>query len=224
MSGNDLIVRFFSENDTKGLGVIKNIFLKILRNQTYGAVLNYYEEEDLFQEFLATKILPNKERILEIFYNQNNGLVSYIQRMAKNFLTDFYISTKKMSENEISEVFNNKEDHEDGKMRSYFDLIGKKEDHTLSIEVEEIEDTLMKNLTSNEWLIFCYQISDKKEVYKTKHLTELKDDALYKRIERMKKRLREIAIEYSFSKEAFERFLQEKAQEICKRFEVNENG
>jgi len=33
MSGNDLIFNFFSENDPKGLEVIKNIFFKIIVEQ-----------------------------------------------------------------------------------------------------------------------------------------------------------------------------------------------
>jgi len=221
MSGNDLIFNFFSENDPKGLEVIKNIFFKIISSPTYTLILNYYDKEDVFQEFIATKILPHRNHILDKFFEQQNGLVSYIQRMTKNFLADVYASVKLMSENEISEVIISKEEDDEDEVKSYFDLIGKREDCTLSIEIEELKIALTKRLSDNEALIFCYQISDSKELYKSKYFSELSDDALYKRVERMKTKIKEFLREYSFSTEAFEKFLKEHSHEICKKLEVN---
>jgi len=68
MSGNDLIFNFFSENDPKGLEVIKNIFFKIISSPIYQLILNYYDKEDVFQEFIATKILPHRNHILDKFF------------------------------------------------------------------------------------------------------------------------------------------------------------
>ena len=224
MSGNDLIFNFFSENDPKGLEVIKNIFFKIISSPIYQLILNYYDKEDVFQEFIATKILPHRNHILDKFFEQQNGLVSYIQRMTKNFLADVYASVKFMSENEISDVIISKEEDDEDEVKSYFDLIGKREDYTLNIEVEELKIALTKRLSDNEALIFCYQISDSKELYKSKYFNELSDDALYKRVERMKTKIKEILKEYSFSAEAFEKFLKEHSHEICKKLEVNNHG
>jgi hypothetical protein len=224
MSGNDLIFNFFSENDPKGLEVIKNIFFKIISSPTYQLILNYYDKEDVFQEFLATKILPYRNHILDKFFEQQSGLVSYIQRMTKNFLADIYASVKLMSENEISEVIISKEEDDEGEVKSYFDLIGKTENYILNIEAEEVKMALTKHLSDNEMLMFCYQISDSKEFYKSKYFNELSDDALYKRVERMKTKIKEILKEYSFSAEAFEKFLKEHSYRICKKFEVDNNG
>jgi len=224
MSGNDLIFNFFSENDPKGLEVIKNIFFKIISSPTYQLILNYYDKEDVFQEFLAIKILPHRNHILDRFFEQQSGLVSYIQRMTKNFLADVYASVKLMSENEISDVIISKEEDDEDEVKSYFDLIGKREDYTLNIEVEELKIALTKRLSDNEVLMFCYQISDSKELYKSKYFNELSDDALYKRVERMKTKIKEILKEYSFSAEAFEKFLKEHSHEICKKLEVNNHG
>jgi hypothetical protein len=224
MSGNDLIFNFFSENDPKGLEVIKNIFFKIISNPTYNLILNYYEKEDVFQEFLAIKILPHRNHILDKFFEQQSGLVSYIQRMTKNFLADVYASVKLMSENEISEVIISKEEDDEDEVKSYFDLIGKTENYILNIEVEEVKIALTKHLSDSEVLMFCYQISDGKEFYKSKYFNELSDDALYKRVERMKTKIKEILKEYSFSAEAFEKFLKEHSHEICKKLEVNNHG
>jgi hypothetical protein len=224
MSGNDLIFNFFSENDPKGLEVIKNIFYKIINNPNYTLILNYYNKEDVFQEFLATKILPHRNYIIDKFFEQQSGLVSYIQRMTKNFLADVYASVKLMSEYEISEVIISKEEDDEDEVKSYFDLIGKGEDYTLSIEVEELKIAFTKRLSDNEMLMFCYQISDSKELYKSKYFNDLSDDALYKRVERMKIKIKEILKEYSFSAEAFEKFLKEHSHEICKKLEVNNHG
>jgi hypothetical protein len=224
MSGNDLIFNFFSENDPKGLEVIKNIFFKIISSPTYTLILNYYDKDDVFQEFLATKILPHRNHILDKFFEQQSGLVSYIQRMAKNFLADVYASVKLMSENEISEVIISKEEDDEDEVKSYFDLIGKGEDFILNIEVEELKIAFTKRLSDNEMLMFCYQISDSKELYKSKYFNDLSDDALYKRVERMKTKIKEILKEYSFSAEAFEKFLKEHSHEICKKLEVNNHG
>jgi hypothetical protein len=217
MSGNDLIFNFFSENDPKGLEVIKNIFFKIIGSPTYTLILNYYEKEDVFQEFLATKILPHRNYIIDKFFEQQSGLVSYIQRMTKNFLADVYASVKLMSEYEISEVIISKEEDDEDEVKSYFDLIGKTENYILNIEVEEVKIALTKHLSDSEVLMFCYQISDSKEFYKSKYFNELSDDALYKRVERMKTKIKEILKEYSFSAEAFEKFLKEHSHEICKK-------
>ncbi|MBX0313185.1 MAG: hypothetical protein JHC31_15730 [Sulfurihydrogenibium sp.] len=224
MSGNDLIFNFFSENDPKGLEVIKNIFFKIIGSPTYTLILNYYEKEDVFQEFLATKILPYRNHIVDKFFEQQSGLVSYIQRMTKNFLADVYASVKLMSENEISDVINSKEEDDEDEVKSYFDLIGKAENYILDIEAEEVKIALTKHLSDSEVLMFCYQISDSKEFYKSKYFNDLSDDALYKRVERMKTKIKEILKEYSFSAEAFEKFLKEHSHEICKKLEVNNHG
>jgi hypothetical protein len=224
MSGNDLIFNFFSENDPKGLEVIKNIFFKIISSPAYTLILNYYDIDDVFQEFLAIKILPYRNHIVDKFFEQQSGLVSYIQRMAKNFLADVYASVKLMSENEISEVIISKEEDDEDEVKSYFDLIGKGEDFILNIEVEELKIAFTKRLSDNEMLMFCYQISDSKELYKSKYFNDLSDDALYKRVERMKTKIKEILKEYSFSAEAFEKFLKEHSHEICKKLEVNNHG
>jgi hypothetical protein len=224
MSGNDLIFNFFSENDPKGLEVIKNIFFKIISSPTYQLILNYYNKEDVFQEFLATKILPYRNHIVDKFFEQQSGLVSYIQRMTKNFLADVYASVKLMSENEISDVIISKEKDDEDEVKSYFDLIGKTENYILSIEAEEVKMALTKHLSDSEVLMFCYQISDSKELYKSKYFKDLSDDALYKRVERMKTKIKEILKEYSFSAEAFEKFLKEYSHEICKKLEVNNHG
>jgi len=224
MSEDNLIYNFFSENDTKGLEVIKNIFFKILSSPTYKLILNYYNKEDIFQEFLANKVLPHRNHILDKFFEQQSGLVSYIQRMTKNFLADVYASVKLMSENEISEVINSKENDDEDEVKSYFDLIGKTEDYIINMEVEEVRIAFTNHLADNEMLMFCYQISDSREFYRSKYFNELSDDALYKRVERMKSKIKGILKEYSFSAEAFEKFLKEQSHEICKKFEVNNNG
>jgi hypothetical protein len=224
MSGKDLIYNFLSENDPKGLEVIKNIFFKIISSPTYQLILDYYNKEDIFQEFLAVKILPYRNHILDKFFEQQSGLVSYIQRMTKNFLADVYASVKLMSENEISEVIISKEEDDEDEVKSYFDLIGKTENYILNIEAEEVKMALTKHLSDSEVLVFCYQISDSKELYKSKYFNDLSDDALYKRVERMKTKIKEILKEYSFSAEAFEKFLKEHSHEICKKLEVNNHG
>jgi len=40
----------------------------------------------------------------------------------------------------------------------------------------------------------------------------------------MKTKIKEILKEYSFSAEAFEKFLKEHSHEICKKLEVNNHG
>ncbi|WP_297889891.1 hypothetical protein [Sulfurihydrogenibium sp.] len=218
MSGADLILEFLKEGKEEGLEVIRNIFFSKINKQTYQILKN--EQEDLFGDFLAEKLLPYKKNILERFKNGSEGLTSYISTAIENFLKTALEKAIHMSEVFDDSVYLYQEEDENP-----LEKRAKKEvDFLIHIESERIFEIMKVELKEEEQKLLCYMLSDyrKQQSLKDSFYKELKDDALYKRVERFKKRLSEIVKKYEFSKNAVEHFFDSYYKEVCiKIYEVD---
>lgn len=216
MNTHNEIYLFLLGKSDKGLEIITNIFYKQLYSSFYISLKK--NEEDLFMEFMV-KLFEKRNDLLNKFENQDNGLPSYIRTMVKNFLNDYIRS---MSKKPLDNVYINKSTDESYKTEDTFIDTSKNP----SIIIEEIEakrfmEILEKNISEEDFKIICYLTKEKneKEKMKEKLFKDISKDTLYKRIERLKKKLRKLADDYSFSEGAVELYLKKLLPNKCKKVE-----
>jgi hypothetical protein len=218
MKGVELILEFLEKNDLQGLQVIKNIFLSKINKQSFQALKN--QQEDLFNEFLAVKIIPNQKKISEKFKKETKGLYTYISVAIENFLKTNLEKYIYLSENTDDIVYIYKEEDENPIEEKF----GVEIDFLKSIEGERVFQVMKEKIKEEEKQLLCYMLSDNEKQQQLKNVfySQLKEDALYKRVERLKKKLTEIVREYEFSKNGVEYFFEIYYKEICiKVYEVN---
>ena len=129
--------------------------------------------------------------------------------MAKNFLKD---KSRQMSGNLLESV----SDYE----WSLSDESKSPKSEIIKIDALSLKKFLEENLKKEEFLLLCYIISENKKEFEEKYFKNIKKDALYKRVQRLKDKLRKLLIDYS--EDTFEYYLEFLLPSICKR--GNENG
>ncbi|MGB9766956.1 MAG: hypothetical protein ACPLXN_05730 [Sulfurihydrogenibium sp.] len=210
MTGVKLIWDFLKNNNTAGLDVIHNIFLKIISKQMFSALKD--QEEELFNEFISTKILTSKEMIIKKFSENQSGLYNYLYVAIENFLKTELEKYIYMSESLGNPVYINQEEEEESYLEKYYN---KEYDFLSEIESERIFEVMNEQLKEEEKKLLCSILSDNN--LKDKYFPDLKEDAYYKRVERLKKKLKEIVEEYEFSKEGTNLFFDIFYNEVCKK-------
>ncbi len=196
------IYLFLQGKSTKGLGIITNIFFKQLYNSSYKYLLNREDPEDMFMDFIA-KIFEKREFLIKRFADQEKGLASYIREMVKNFLKD---KIKEMSEVYLESV----NDYE-------WSLTDEKEtpqDIVMRVDAFNLKRRLDEHLKKEEIVMLCYMLSDDKEAFENRYFKELSKDALYKRVQRLKEKLRELLKDYT--QEAFRYYIEYILPALCK--------
>ncbi|MGC9081168.1 hypothetical protein [Sulfurihydrogenibium sp.] len=210
MTGVKLIWDFLKNNNTAGLDVIHNIFLKIISKQMFSALKD--QEEELFNEFISTKILTSKEMIIKKFSENQSGLYNYLYVAIENFLKTELEKYIYMSESLGNPVYINQEEEEESYLEKYYN---KEYDFLSEIESGRIFEVMNEQLKEEEKKLLCSILSDNN--LKDKYFPDLKEDAYYKRVERLKKKLKEIVEEYEFSKEGTNLFFDIFYNEVCKK-------
>ncbi len=210
MTGVKLIWDFLKNNNTAGLDVIHNIFLKIISKQMFSALKD--QEEELFNEFISTKILTSKEMIIKKFSENQSGLYNYLYVAIENFLKTELEKYIYMSESLGNPVYINQEEEEESYLEKYYN---KEYDFLSEIESGRIFEVMNEQLKEEEKKLLCSILSDNN--LKDKYFPDLKEDAYYKRVERLKKKLKEIVEEYEFSKEGINLFFDIFYNEVCKK-------
>lgn len=195
------IVEFLEGKSNEGLQIIANIFFKQINSEKFANI--GWDKEELFGDFIL-KIFEKREKLLEIFIAQPMGAASYIRKMVKNFLIENLTSLPPQAE-DIEDYKNTIKDS-----RTPVDVIN-------NIEAQRLKEIVEKQLSEDEVILLCY-ITDKecqKSIRETV-FNNVSDDALYKRVERLKKKLAELVKSKSFAIDSVRLFLEEILPQICK--------
>ncbi len=210
MSAHREILEFLMYGKEEGFEIVKNIFFKQLSHEIFQSLRKNEDKDDLFFSFME-KLFSKRENIIQLFSQQDKGLPSYIRQMARNFLLDLL---KKKSVLEEKIVLNNEDDEED-----YLETkFGQEINFLLSLEIEEIKKIFNAKLKDDEVKLLClYLNKDKQEEYMRLFFDGLSKDALYKRVERLKKKLGEIIRDNGFSLSGVECYFSDVLQEECKQ-------
>lgn len=195
------LIEFLEGKSVEGLEIISNIFYKQINSEKFSQI--HWDKEELFGDFVL-KIFEKREKLLEIFSSQQMGAASYIREMVKNFLIDRLISLQPQTE----DIEDYKDYIKDSK--SPADIINQ-------IEAQRLREILKSKLSENDIFLLCY-ITDKEcqKSIKETVFNDVSDDAIYKRAERLKKKLAELTRLNGFGKESVKVFLEEILPEICK--------
>lgn len=195
------IVEFLEGKSNEGLQIIANIFFKQINSEKFAHL--GWDKEELFGDFIL-KIFEKREKLLEIFTTQPMGAASYIREMVKNFLIDHLNSLPPKIEN-IEDYKNTVKDS-----RTPVEVIN-------SIEAYRLRELIKEQFSDDEIILLCYMTD--KECQKSIRETvfnNVSDDALYKRVERLKKKLAELVKSKSFAIDSVRLFLEEILPQICK--------
>lgn len=195
------LIEFLEGKSKEGLEIISNIFYRQINSEKFSNV--NWDKEELFGDFIL-KIFEKKDRLLEIFKTQPMGAASYIREMVKNFLIDKLINLPPQTE-DIETIKDYVPD-----AKNPLEII-----HI--IEAERVGELIEKNLSEDDFLLLCY-ITDKecqKSIRETV-FNSVSDDAIYKRIERLKKKIGELVRKNGFAKESVEVFLEDILPKKCK--------
>lgn len=200
-----IIYRFLEGDDVKGLNIIRNIFYKQISSYMFNSL--DWDKEDYFQEFVL-KLLNNKNKILEIFHDNTAGLVSYIREMIKNFLKDKLIESRKYHHENI-------EDYEyrlESNMKKPSDVL-------VFLEAFHIKENIVKYLNEQDLILLCYLTCQEcQEFIEKTFFNNVSKDAMYKRVERLKMKIREFIKSFGFDEDSFGYFLSNMLYEICNTY------
>ena len=140
----------------------------------------------------------------------------------ENFLKTELIDRIQKSEVFQNEVYyNQEEDDEESTFEIVLETTQTKEyDVLVKIESENILNKLVEELKDQEKQLLCYILSEEElQAYiKEKFFKDLSEDAFYKRVERLKKKLSSIAKEYGYSQEGFEEAFDTFYTQVCKSY------
>ncbi|MBK3332643.1 sigma-70 family RNA polymerase sigma factor [Persephonella atlantica] len=198
------IYLFLQGRSETGLDIITNIFFKQLNSSSFVYLTNYYEKEDLFMDFMS-KLFEKREYLLNLFENQENGLPSYIRLMASNFLKD---RIKSLSDSREKAVFNNER-------LTYTE--GRFEEVIIQIDAFKLSETLKKELKEDEILLLCYITAPDKKDFEEKYFSSVNKNALYKRVQRVKEKLRKVVVKHGFAQEVVGYYIEHLLPAKCKR-------
>ena len=220
MKSADKIYAFLTNFDEEGLNHIKKMFYTQISKQSYQILQQ--EKEDLFNDFLTYKLIAKRENIAKKFSQSTDGLVSYLSVAIENFLKTELIDRIQKSEVFQNEVYyNQEEDDEESTFEIVLETTQTKEyDVLVKIESENILNKLVEELKDQEKQLLCYILSEEElQAYiKEKFFKDLSEDAFYKRVERLKKKLSSIAKEYGYSQEGFEEAFDTFYTQVCKSY------
>ncbi len=202
-SSHEMIYYFLIGESDEGFEVIKNIFLKKVSSPSFHYLVNFESKEDLFSEFMI-KVFNKREFLIELFKNQPKGLPSYIRKMASNFLKD---KLRHMSKNTLNPVYKYK----------YMDEL-KREDLLsfdpvkilVILDCQNLEKTFDKQFSEDEKHLLYYLLEKDKPDFDpeiAKKFNDISRDAFYKRVQRLKEKLRRFVRENNFSEETIEYYL-----------------
>ncbi len=202
------IYMFLKGESDLGMEIISNIFFKQLHSASFNSLArNEEEKKELLMKFFY-KLFQKREYILKKFTNQNRGLSSFIRKMIKNFLKD---ELRVRSEKELKKV-------------SIDDVIEKTINNPIEIineiEAYRLSELLEKRLTEEDFKMICYiiiQNSEEKLEYEKSYFSDISKDALYKRVQRVKEKLRKIINNEHFAKETVQYYLENILPTKCKR-------
>ncbi len=220
MNSADKIYNFLINFDEEGLNHIKKMFYTQISKQSYQIL--YQDKDDLLNDFITYKLIPKRKEIAEKFSQSTDGLVSYISIAIENFLKTEI--TKKIYKSEMfqnSVYYNQEEDEKEDTFERVLETTQAKEyDVLVKIEAEDIYNKLIEELKDTEKQLLCYLISEEQlqSYIKENFFKDLSEDAFYKRVERLKKKLSSIVQEYGYSQEGFKEAFDNFYTQICKNY------
>ncbi|MDQ7055054.1 MAG: hypothetical protein Q9M89_00520 [Persephonella sp.] len=196
------IYLFLQGRSEAGLDVISNIFFKQLNSSSFIYLTNYCDAEDLFMDFIS-KLFEKREYLLSLFEKQENGLPSYIRLMASNFLKD---RIKSVSDREEISVFNNERLSQENQ-----------EEVIVKVDAFKLNETLKKELKEDEILLLCYITAPDKKEFEEKYFSSINKNTLYKRVQRVKEKLRKVVVRHGFAQEVVSYYIEHLLPPRCKR-------
>ncbi|WP_293444650.1 hypothetical protein [Persephonella sp.] len=203
------IYMFLKGESDLGMEIISNIFFKQLHSASFNSLAkNEEEKKELLMKFFY-KLFQKREYILKKFANQNRGLSSFIRKMIKNFLKD---ELRTRSEKELKKVSID-EPLIEKTINNPIEIINE-------IEAYRLSELLEKRLTEEDFKMICYiiiQNSEEKLEYEKSYFSDISKDALYKRVQRVKEKLRKIINKEHFAKETVQYYLENILPTKCKR-------
>ena len=203
------IYMFLKGESDLGMEIISNIFFKQLHSASFNSLAkNEEEKKELLMKFFY-KLFQKREYILKKFANQNRGLSSFIRKMIKNFLKD---ELRTRSEKELKKVSID-EPLIEKTINNPIEIINE-------IEAYRLSELLEKRLTEEDFKMICYiiiQNSEEKLEYEKSYFSDISKDALYKRVQRVKEKLRKIINKEHFAKETVQYYFENILPTKCKR-------
>ncbi|NPA52461.1 MAG: sigma-70 family RNA polymerase sigma factor [Aquificae bacterium] len=202
---HQVVYRYVMSYDPEGEQIVKNIFMKQLNSQTFSLLREFSDSsQDLFYSFYEKKIISKRDILKDRFEKNPYGIISYIRKMIISFLKDERDKRKSNFSTKLDIDLDNMPVTIDQKIISY-------------IEAKEILENILKFFTEEEQKTLCY-LFFKDKFHKKYCLENLSQDAIYKRAERLKKKLKMFVLEYKVTYEGFELFKDKfLMSEICKK-------
>ncbi len=204
------IYLFLKGESDLGMEIISNIFFKQIHTASFNSLArNEEEKKELLMKFFL-KLLQKREYILDLFANQNRGLSEYMRKMINRFLIDEL--NKARSESNFKKVSIN-ESLIEKTINNPIELINE-------IEAYRLNELLEERLTDEDFKMLCYIIIENKKEkseYEQKHFNDISKDALYKRVQRVKEKLRKIINEEHFAKDTVHYYLENILPTKCER-------
>jgi len=206
------IYEYISGYNPEGENIIKSIFAKTLNKPEYQILKAREDFEDLYSSFYEEKIILKRKLYEEKFKEDKSGIINYLKASIRHFLDD---EKRKLQIETISVI----KDEEDNQIDIFETIPDTKIKNQLDyIEAKEISEKIKKFLSEEDLKVLCHIVfKDKND--KNYCLENLSQDAIYKRVERLKKeKLTKFVSIYNFSYDGFQLFIDEfLMSEICKK-------
>ena len=187
--------------ESKIKGFIKNFVSSKGLDETIRRIVGDDYVEEVYSVF-TIKLFENKELIL----SKENVSFGYLTAMIKNAIMDIY--RKRAMNYEIS-IQSLQNPDKEGNLEDV--IITQEPPKYYPIEVEELFNKILKLLDEKDKETLCYYIS--KQLGEEFEVKTLSKDALYKRWERLKKKLRENLEEVNT--ELWKAFIDLYMSEVC---------
>ncbi|WP_456392772.1 hypothetical protein [Persephonella sp.] len=204
------VYNYVVDYDPDGEDIVKNIFrrqLQIILSPSRNEFDHIFNE--LFSSFYANKILSQRKIFQKRFGKKSEGIISYIKITARRFLLD-EIDRKELSTVVLTDEETGEQLIENLSVETALNI-------PALIEAKEIVYFAEKFFSEEDLKTLCH-IFFKDKLQKNYCLENLSSDAIYKRVERLKKKLGEFVKKYDCSYEGFDIFRREfLMSEICKK-------
>jgi len=212
MSIKDIVLAFAEGKEgQEGRDRLKREITRVARALNLEHLLKSRVGDDFAEEILSVLRLKLLS-IIDTVKEKEFITVSYIRKVIRSCIVDVLNGDFNISTLSIENI---NYENEEGRVVRFEEKLGTEEDRDLNISTEELFKRIVDILGEKDMKVLCYYIC--KEIYGREiKLTDITKDNLYKRWERLKRKIAK-NLSYIPNEKEFKEFAEKYMSEICEK-------